>query len=44
MKKEEDIHRDSPEVCDSISEDRYFWNELHIIVEDGVNASIEEEK
>jgi hypothetical protein len=31
-----------PEECKSISEDKYFWNELHIIVEDGVNSSKEE--
>jgi hypothetical protein len=31
-----------PDVCDSIEEDDFFWNELHTIVEDGVEASIEE--
>jgi hypothetical protein len=33
---------ESTEICESITEDRYFWNELHIIVEDGVNASSDE--
>ncbi|MFD1737741.1 hypothetical protein ACFSCX_14490 [Bacillus salitolerans] len=31
-----------PIVCESVEEDDYFWNELHTIVEDGVEASIEE--
>ncbi|MBM7661438.1 hypothetical protein JOC85_002241 [Bacillus mesophilus] len=34
--------KESSEICESITEDRYFWNELHIIVEDGVNASKDE--
>jgi hypothetical protein len=25
--------------CVSVSEDPYFWNELHTLVEDGVEAS-----
>lgn len=41
--KEEQIQEQNVEVCESITEDRYFWNELHIIVEDGAKASNEDE-
>jgi hypothetical protein len=43
LKKENDKqNNESTEICESIVEDRYFWNELHIIVEDGAKASTEE--
>ncbi|WP_456277801.1 hypothetical protein [Bacillus sp. AK128] len=43
MDKKNDQNNKSTELCESIAEDRYFWNELHIIVEDGVKASTEED-
>jgi hypothetical protein len=42
LNKKEKNQLVEPEECESISEDQYFWNELHIIVEDGVEASKEE--
>jgi hypothetical protein len=35
-------NQDNQEECISVSDDRYFWNELHILVEDGVEASKKE--
>ncbi|MFZ3590665.1 hypothetical protein ACOI1C_15785 [Bacillus sp. DJP31] len=42
MKNDEKIDKAERTICESISEDKYFWNELHILVEDGVEASRED--
>ncbi len=44
MQKKEKVDASEKEMCQSISEDKNFWNELHIMVEDGITISREEEE